>query len=135
MRGKTQEKGLPPASGPLSSSPCDRAGLARFASLAILCNFFGGSFERLVTVHIFWVCIERACYIGGLFYILNYFLLQVVDIVRTNVRAILQRVWRASEVDNLRLCRVFSRVFNRLLWSHGQGLWNCFSNLGYVYLT
>ena len=58
-----------------------------------------------------------------------------MDIVRTNVRAILQRVWRASEVDNLRLCRVFSRVFNRLLWSHGQGLWNCFSNLGYVTLT
>lgn len=55
---------------------------------------------------------------------------KVVDIVRTNVRAILQRVWRASEVDNLRLCRVFSRVFNRLLWSHGQGLWNCFSSLG-----
>ncbi|XP_022781492.1 tubulin polyglutamylase TTLL7-like [Stylophora pistillata] len=55
---------------------------------------------------------------------------KVVDIVRTNVRAILQRVWRASEVDNLRLYRVFSRVFNRLLWSHGQGLWNCFSNLG-----
>ena len=69
-----------------------------------------------------------------IFYILNHFLLQVVDIVRTNVRAILQRVWRASEVDNLRLCRVFSRVFNRLLWSHGQGLWNCFSNLGYVAL-
>lgn len=68
------------------------------------------------------------------FYILNHFLFQVVDIVRTNVRAILQRVWRASEVDNLRLCRVFSRVFNRLLWSHGQGLWNCFSNLGYVTL-
>ena len=58
-----------------------------------------------------------------------------MDIVRTNVRAILQRVWRASEVDNLRLCRVFSRVFNRLLWSHGQGLWNCFSNLGYVCLA
>lgn len=55
---------------------------------------------------------------------------KVVDIVKTNVRAILQRVWRASEVDNLRLCRVFSRVFNRLLWSHGQGLWTCFSNLG-----
>lgn len=55
---------------------------------------------------------------------------KVVDIVKTNVRAILQRVWRASEVDNLRLFRVFSRVFNRLLWSHGQGLWTCFSNLG-----
>ncbi|XP_032217762.1 tubulin polyglutamylase TTLL7 [Nematostella vectensis] len=55
---------------------------------------------------------------------------KVIDIVRTNVRAILQRVWRSSDVDSLRLCRIISRVFNRLLWSHGQGLWNCFSNLG-----
>lgn len=67
---KTQEKGLPPASGPLSSSPCDRAGLARFASLAILCNFFAGFFEGLATVHIVWVCIEHACYIGDAVYIL-----------------------------------------------------------------
>lgn len=53
--------------------------------------------------------------------------LQVVDIVRSNVKAVLQRIWHSSDVDNLRLCRIFSRVFNRLLWSHGQGLWNCFS--------
>ncbi|XP_076440096.1 tubulin polyglutamylase TTLL7-like isoform X3 [Babylonia areolata] len=52
---------------------------------------------------------------------------KVVDIVRSNVKAVLQRIWRSSDVDNLRLCRIFSRVFNRLLWSHGQGLWNCFS--------
>ena len=52
---------------------------------------------------------------------------QVVDIVRSNVKAVLQRIWRSSDVDNLRLYRIFSRVFNRLLWSHGQGLWNCFS--------
>lgn len=52
---------------------------------------------------------------------------KVVDIVRSNVRAMLQRIWRSSDIDNLRLYRIFSRVFNRLLWSHGQGLWNCFS--------
>ena len=56
--------------------------------------------------------------------------IQVVDIVRSNVRAVLQRVWRVADVDNLPLYRVFSRVFNRLLWSHGQGLWNCFSSVG-----
>ncbi|KAL8590371.1 hypothetical protein ACOMHN_011585 [Nucella lapillus] len=52
---------------------------------------------------------------------------KVVDIVRSNVKAVLQRIWRSSDVDSLHLCRIFSRVFNRLLWSHGQGLWNCFS--------
>lgn len=57
----------------------------------------------------------------------NLFFHQVIDIVRSNVRAVLQRIWRISDVDNLRLYRIFTRVFNRLLWSHGQGLWNCFS--------
>ncbi|KAK7492938.1 hypothetical protein BaRGS_00015885 [Batillaria attramentaria] len=52
---------------------------------------------------------------------------KVVDIVRSNVKAVLQRIWRCSDAENLRLYRIFSRVFNRLLWSHGQGLWNCFS--------
>ena len=56
---------------------------------------------------------------------------QVIDIVRTNVRAVLLRVWNVSDVETLRLHRVFSRVFNRLLWSHGQGLWNCFQSSGY----
>ncbi|XP_059175710.1 tubulin polyglutamylase TTLL7-like [Physella acuta] len=53
---------------------------------------------------------------------------KVIDIVKTNVRAVLQRVWRTSDIENLRLNRIFGRVFNRLLWSHGQGLWNCFSS-------
>uniref|UniRef100_A0A3Q1G5I0 Tubulin tyrosine ligase-like family, member 7 n=1 Tax=Acanthochromis polyacanthus TaxID=80966 RepID=A0A3Q1G5I0_9TELE len=55
---------------------------------------------------------------------------KVLDIVRTNVRSALQRIWREPEVDSLHLYRLFNRVFNRLLWSHGQGLWNCFSNTG-----
>ncbi|WAR24816.1 TTLL7-like protein [Mya arenaria] len=55
---------------------------------------------------------------------------KVIDIVRSNVRAVLQRTWRVPDVDNLPIYRVFSRVFNRLLWSHGQGLWNCFAASG-----
>ncbi|XP_030639886.1 tubulin polyglutamylase TTLL7 [Chanos chanos] len=55
---------------------------------------------------------------------------KVLDIVRTNVRSVLQRIWKEPEVESLRLYRLFSRVFNRLLWSHGQGLWNCFSSCG-----
>jgi len=55
---------------------------------------------------------------------------QVIDIVRSNVRAVLQRTWRVPDVDGLQIYRVFSRVFNRLLWSHGQGLWNCFASSG-----
>lgn len=55
---------------------------------------------------------------------------QVLDIVRTNVRSALQRIWREPDVDSLHLYRLFNRVFNRMLWSHGQGLWSCFSNSG-----
>ncbi|KPP78298.1 tubulin polyglutamylase TTLL7-like, partial [Scleropages formosus] len=55
---------------------------------------------------------------------------KVLDIVRTNIRSMLQRIWREPDVDSLHLYRLFNRVFNRLLWSHGQGLWNCFSNSG-----
>uniref|UniRef100_A0A4W6E463 Tubulin tyrosine ligase-like family, member 7 n=1 Tax=Lates calcarifer TaxID=8187 RepID=A0A4W6E463_LATCA len=55
---------------------------------------------------------------------------KVLDIVRTNVRSALQRIWREPDVESLHLYRLFNRVFNRLLWSHGQGLWNCFSNTG-----
>ncbi|KAG7487764.1 hypothetical protein MATL_G00026920 [Megalops atlanticus] len=55
---------------------------------------------------------------------------KVLDIVRTNLRSVLQRIWREPDVDSLPLYRLFNRVFNRLLWSHGQGLWNCFSNSG-----
>ncbi|KYO36794.1 tubulin polyglutamylase TTLL7 isoform A [Alligator mississippiensis] len=55
---------------------------------------------------------------------------KVLDIVRTSVRTVLQRVWRVSDIESLQLYRIFNRVFSRLLWSHGQGLWNCFCNSG-----
>uniref|UniRef100_A0A8C2GM79 Tubulin tyrosine ligase-like family, member 7 n=1 Tax=Cyprinus carpio TaxID=7962 RepID=A0A8C2GM79_CYPCA len=56
---------------------------------------------------------------------------KVLDIVRTNIRSVLQRIWSEPDVESLRLYRLFNRVFNRLLWSHGQGLWNCLSSSGY----
>lgn len=55
---------------------------------------------------------------------------KVIDIVRTNVKAVLQRTWKCSDVESIRIYRIVSKVFNRLLWSHGQGLWNCFSSAG-----
>lgn len=56
---------------------------------------------------------------------------KVIDIVRSNVKALIQRIWRCdADVENVRLYRIFTKVFNRLLWSHGQGLWNCFSSSG-----
>ncbi|XP_030062157.1 tubulin polyglutamylase TTLL7 isoform X2 [Microcaecilia unicolor] len=55
---------------------------------------------------------------------------KVLDIVKTSVRSVLQRIWKVSDVECLHLYRSFNRVFNRLLWSHGQGLWNCFCNTG-----
>ncbi|XP_009671532.1 tubulin polyglutamylase TTLL7 [Struthio camelus] len=55
---------------------------------------------------------------------------KVLDIVKTSVHAVLQHVWKAPDIENLHLYRLFNRVFNRLLWSHGQGLWNCFCNSG-----
>uniref|UniRef100_A0A8C2AD42 Tubulin tyrosine ligase-like family, member 7 n=1 Tax=Cyprinus carpio TaxID=7962 RepID=A0A8C2AD42_CYPCA len=55
---------------------------------------------------------------------------KVLDIVRTNIRSVLQRIWSEPDVESLRLYRLFNRVFNRLLWSHGQGLWNCLSSSG-----
>ncbi|RXN35600.1 tubulin polyglutamylase TTLL7 [Labeo rohita] len=55
---------------------------------------------------------------------------KVLDIVRTNIRSVLQRIWSEPDVESLRLFRLFNRVFNRLLWSHGQGLWNCLSSSG-----
>uniref|UniRef100_A0A8C1V9C3 Tubulin tyrosine ligase-like family, member 7 n=1 Tax=Cyprinus carpio TaxID=7962 RepID=A0A8C1V9C3_CYPCA len=55
---------------------------------------------------------------------------KVLDIVRSNIRSVLQRVWSEPDVESLRLYHLFNRVFNRLLWSHGQGLWNCLSSSG-----
>ncbi|XP_034978532.1 tubulin polyglutamylase TTLL7 isoform X1 [Zootoca vivipara] len=55
---------------------------------------------------------------------------KVLDIVKASIRSVLQRVWGVSDVECLHLYRLLNRVFNRLLWSHGQGLWNCFCNSG-----
>lgn len=41
---------------------------------------------------------------------------------------ILQKVFNQQSVENLRLYKIICRLLNRLLWSHGQGLWNCFVN-------
>lgn len=55
---------------------------------------------------------------------------KVIDIVRSNVRSVIQRTWHLTDIDQLKLTRIFTRVFNRLQWSHGQGLWNCFTTSG-----
>ncbi|PAA82393.1 hypothetical protein BOX15_Mlig025648g3 [Macrostomum lignano] len=54
---------------------------------------------------------------------------KVIDIVRQNVRATLSRCWRSgADLDESRICRLFDRVFARLLSSNGQGLWATFGN-------
>lgn len=55
---------------------------------------------------------------------------KVLDIVKTSIRTTLPRIWKVADIDELPLYRIFNRVFNRLLWSHGQGLWNCFCDSG-----
>ncbi|XP_060058232.1 tubulin polyglutamylase TTLL7 isoform X5 [Erinaceus europaeus] len=55
---------------------------------------------------------------------------KILDIVKTSIRAILPRIWKVTDVEEVSLYRIFNRVFNRLLWSHGQGLWNCFCDSG-----
>uniref|UniRef100_A0A5F9D6H7 Tubulin tyrosine ligase like 7 n=1 Tax=Oryctolagus cuniculus TaxID=9986 RepID=A0A5F9D6H7_RABIT len=55
---------------------------------------------------------------------------KVLDIVKTSVRTVLPRIWKVPDVEEVNLYRIFNRVFNRLLWSHGQGLWNCFCDSG-----
>ncbi|XP_056671402.1 tubulin polyglutamylase TTLL7 isoform X2 [Monodelphis domestica] len=55
---------------------------------------------------------------------------KVLDIVKTSIRSVLPRIWKIPDMEGLQLFRIFNRVFNRLLWSHGQGLWNCFCNSG-----
>ncbi|XP_039259951.2 tubulin polyglutamylase TTLL7-like [Styela clava] len=52
---------------------------------------------------------------------------KVIDIVRGNVRAVVQRTWIVVNVDSLKIMRTFNRVFNRMHANHGQGLWSCFS--------
>ncbi|XP_027729768.1 tubulin polyglutamylase TTLL7 [Vombatus ursinus] len=55
---------------------------------------------------------------------------KVLDIVKTSIRSVLPRIWKIPDMEGLHLFRIFNRVFNQLLWSHGQGLWNCFCNSG-----
>uniref|UniRef100_A0A8I3MK37 Tubulin tyrosine ligase like 7 n=1 Tax=Canis lupus familiaris TaxID=9615 RepID=A0A8I3MK37_CANLF len=55
---------------------------------------------------------------------------KVLDIVKTSIRTILPRIWKVPDAEEVSLYRIFNRVFNRLLWSHGQGLWNCFCDSG-----
>uniref|UniRef100_A0A0P6J561 Tubulin polyglutamylase TTLL7 n=1 Tax=Heterocephalus glaber TaxID=10181 RepID=A0A0P6J561_HETGA len=55
---------------------------------------------------------------------------KVLDIVKTSIRSVLPRIWKVPDVEEVNLYRIFNRVFNRLLWSHGQGLWNCFCDSG-----
>nr|XP_015096169.2 tubulin polyglutamylase TTLL7 [Vicugna pacos] len=55
---------------------------------------------------------------------------KVLDIVKTSIRTVLPRIWKVPDVEEVSLYRIFNRVFNRLLWSRGQGLWNCFCDSG-----
>lgn len=55
---------------------------------------------------------------------------KVLDIVKSSIRTVLPRIWKVPDVEEVNLYRLFNRVFNRLLWSHGQGLWNCFCDSG-----
>ncbi|KAH0519436.1 Tubulin polyglutamylase TTLL7 [Microtus ochrogaster] len=55
---------------------------------------------------------------------------KVLDIVKSSIRTVLPRIWRVPDAEELSLYRIFNRVFNRLLWSHGQGLWSCFCDSG-----
>lgn len=40
---------------------------------------------------------------------------------------ILQKVFQVNSVESLRPYKIFVKLLNRMLWMHGQGLWNCFS--------
>ncbi|XP_020041206.2 tubulin polyglutamylase TTLL7 isoform X1 [Castor canadensis] len=55
---------------------------------------------------------------------------KVLDIVKTSVRTVLPHIWKVSDVEEVSLYRIFNRLFNRLLWNHGQGLWSCFCDSG-----
>lgn len=52
---------------------------------------------------------------------------KILNIVKSNIIVILQKVFMVNSVENLRLYKVFVKLLNRLLWMHGQGLWNCFN--------
>lgn len=51
---------------------------------------------------------------------------QIIDIVKSNVCILFQKIWKIHNIEQTKLYHLLQKVFNRLLWSHGQGLWNCF---------
>ena len=65
--------------------------------------------------------------------------LQVIEIVRKNVRVLCETLQRDAgrlatlldsgavpqSVDDLRLYKMFQRVFSRMLWNSGRGLSDC----------
>lgn len=53
---------------------------------------------------------------------------KILNIVKSNLIVILQKVYMVSTVENLRLFKIFTKLLNRMLWMHGQGLWNCFTS-------
>jgi hypothetical protein len=55
---------------------------------------------------------------------------KILNIVKTNVCAVLQKVFASNggqNIENVRLYKIICRQMNRLLWQHGLGLWNCFA--------
>ena len=53
---------------------------------------------------------------------------KVVDIVRNNVRAVLQKFYENQDIEKKNITKYLNKVFNRMLWSHGQGLWSCLNH-------
>ena len=53
---------------------------------------------------------------------------KVVDIVRNNVRAVLQKFYENQDMERKTVTKNLNKVFNRMLWSHGQGLWSCLNH-------
>ncbi|ELW65394.1 Tubulin polyglutamylase TTLL7 [Tupaia chinensis] len=114
---------------------------AAMSPSAFQCPFHipGGILGSETKCHLYVVHVgtERAFIFGWLFYfpfITSTGLFQikpeVLDIVKTSIRTVLPRIWKVPDVEEINLYRIFNRVFNRLLWSHGQGLWNCFCDSG-----
>lgn len=52
---------------------------------------------------------------------------KILNIVRSNLVVILQKVFQVNSVENLRIYKIFAKLLNRMVWMHGQGLWHCFT--------
>ena len=61
--------------------------------------------------------------------VLDYLAIQVIEIVRKNVRVLCSTLLDAGvtteSIDNLKLYKMFQRVFSRMLWNGGRGLVDC----------